>query len=164
MNVFEYAMKMEMDGKSYYEDSAAKVTHPQFKRILLELAADEQKHYNIFRAMRDGLVAEYKESEQTHIFESVKNIFEELTASGRHFEFDDDAKKLWLYAQELEKQAEDFYRQRAEEIDNDNNRRILHRIADEEHKHWVTMENIIKFIDRPEHWLENAEWNQLEDY
>ena len=44
MNIFEYAMKMELDGKQYYEESAAKVGNPELKRILMELAGDEEKH------------------------------------------------------------------------------------------------------------------------
>jgi rubrerythrin len=41
---------------------------------------------------------------------------------------------------------------------------ILSAIADEEQKHWITMENVVKFLDRPNHWLEDAEWSNLEDY
>ena len=78
MNVFEFAMQMELDGKAYYEKHAETVKHPKLKEILLEMASDEQKHYVIFKAMRDGLETEYKETEATSITTSVKNIFQEL--------------------------------------------------------------------------------------
>ena len=70
----------------------------------------------------------------------------------------------WEQAREVEKKSEDFYRAKAGEVDDKNQAHILNRIADEEHKHWVTIENVIKFLDRPRHWLEDAEWNNLEDY
>ncbi|RME30133.1 MAG: rubrerythrin, partial [Candidatus Zixiibacteriota bacterium] len=59
--------------------------------------------------------------------------------------------------------AEDFYREKAGEVDNDTQKDILLRIADEEHRHWVTMQNVIQFLDRPKHWLEDAEWGHLDD-
>ena len=63
MNVFEYAMKMEEDGRDYYLEHAEKISNPALKRVLVELAEDELKHYNTFKALRDAQSAEYKESE-----------------------------------------------------------------------------------------------------
>lgn len=164
MNIFEHCMQMELDGKTYYEESAEKVSSPELKRILLELASDEQKHYNIFKAMRDGVKAEYVESEATKIFTSVKNVFQKLKEENQQHEFAEDAKAIWEHARQVEKDSEAFYREKAEEIDDENNAKILHRIADEEHRHWVTMDNVIAFLDRPQTWLEDAEWNHLEEY
>ncbi|NOY88035.1 MAG: ferritin family protein [FCB group bacterium] len=164
MNIFEYAMKMEEDGKKYYEESAAKVGSEHLKHILLELARDEQKHYHIFKAMRDGQPAEYEEAKKTKILSEVKNVFETLKARNENFTFPDDTKEIWIHAREIEKKAEDFYREKAKEVTEEKQKSILEKIADEEHKHWVTMENVIKFLDRPEHWLENAEWHNLEEY
>lgn len=163
MNVFEYAMKMETDGRQFYLDNAAKVESPALKKILLELADDEAKHYAIFKAMKDGGKAEYKEGEKTTILKTVKNVFEQLRDEGKDLSFPDNAQKIWEEAQEVEKKSEDFYREKAKEV-SDDQAHILNRIADEEHRHWVTMQNIIQFLDRPNHWLEDAEWSNLEEY
>ncbi|UCD64652.1 MAG: ferritin family protein [Candidatus Zixiibacteriota bacterium] len=164
MNIFEFAMKMELDGKQFYEESATKVDSPELKRILMELAGDEQKHYTIFRALRDGMPVEYEEARKTRILSEVKNVFETLKAQNRDFSFSGDVKEIWVKAQKIEKDSETFYREKANEMTDDKQKNILTRIADEEHKHWVTMENVISFLDRPKHWLEDAEWSHLEDY
>jgi rubrerythrin len=164
VDIFDYAMKMEMDGRLFYVEHANKATSPELKKILLELADDEQKHYNIFKALRDGHVAEYKESEKTTILATVKNVFEALRAEGQAYSFPPDAKQIWEQAREVEKKTEAFYREKANEVTKPEQARILHKIADEEHRHWVTMQNIIQFLDRPNHWLENAEWGNLEEY
>ncbi len=163
MNVFEYAMQMELDGKAYYEEAATKVDSPELKKILLEIAGDEQKHYILFKAMKDGNDVEYIESEATTIFASVKNIFKSLKEENKDFTFPDDAKKIWEKARDVEKKAEAFYREEAEKQENTNNASILHKIADEEHRHWVTMENVINFIDRPNQWLEDGEWHDSDN-
>ena len=164
MNVFEYAMQMELDGKTYYEESAEKVDSPELKKILLELASDEKKHYNIFKALRDGEAVEYKEEEKTKILTEVKNLFITLKEANAEYSFPEDAKGIWEHAREVEKKAEAFYRKAADDVDNKANAEILNKIADEEHRHWVTMDNVIAFIDRPNTWLEDAEWSNLEDY
>lgn len=165
MNVFEYAMQMETDGRNFYLEGAEKMPQPELKRILMELANDELKHYNIFKAMRDGGNPQYKDNEKTTILETVKNVFQQLKDEGRtEFNFATDAKKVWEEAQEIEKKSEDFYREKAGELDNENQKNILNRIADEEHRHWVTMQNVIQFLDRPQHWLEDAEWSHLDSY
>ena len=164
MNVFEYAMKMETDGRQFYLDSAENVDSPELKKILLELAEDEAKHYAIFKALKGGLTTEYKETEKTSILTTVKNVFEKLRDDKQELEFPPEAKAIWEKAREIEKESEEFYREKAGEMESDSQKKILNRIADEEHRHWVTMQNVIQFLDRPNHWLEDAEWSNLEDY
>jgi rubrerythrin len=164
MSVFEFAMKMEEDGRAFYLQHAEKTTIPSLKSVLIELAEDELKHYNIFKAMRDGKIAEYKESEKTTILSTVKNVFESLKAENKELPLNNDAKKLWVEAQRIEKTSESFYREKADEVDDQSQKLILSRIADEEHRHWVALENVIRFLDRPSQWLEDAEWSNLEDY
>jgi rubrerythrin len=164
MNIYEYAMKMESDGREYYLDQAQKQEHPALKKILIELADDELKHYRIFKAMRDGEPAEYRDEEKTTILSSVKNVFEIFRAEGKDLTFPESAKEVWEKAQEIEEESETFYREKAEEVGDDSKKQILNKIADEEHKHWVTMQNVVQFLDRPNHWLEDAEWSNLDQY
>ena len=118
----------------------------------------------IFRALRDGLPTQYEEAKKTKILAEVKNVFEALKAQNKDFEFPREAQRVWEHARKIEKESETFYREKAKEVKDANQKNILSRIADEEYKHWVTMENVIKFLDRPNHWLEDAEWSHLEDY
>lgn len=163
MNAFEHAMKMEQDGRAFYLEHAAKIDNPELRRVLAELADDELKHYNIFKAMRDLEKAEYRESEKTTIARTVKNVFEEMRSQNRDFAFAADARRIWETAREVEKKSESFYREQAMEMTDDNQKKIWNRIADEEHRHWYTIEQVIQFLDRPRQWLADAEWNSLEE-
>ncbi len=164
MNIFEYAMKMETDGRQYYLDQAAKTKIPALKKVLEELADDELKHYNIFKLLRDGHSAEYREAQKTHILATVKNVFESLRDSDSKQAFTGESIEYWRKAQEIEKEAEAFYRQKAAEVQLSEQKHILNKIADEEHKHWVTMQNVVQFLNRPKEWLEDAEWSHLEEF
>lgn len=164
MNIFEFAMKMEQDGRNYYLESAEKIEAPELKKILVQLADDEQKHYDIFKAMAEGKKATYDPARATSILSTVKNVFEDLKAQGKDFSFAAEAQAMWKAAQKVEEDSERFYREKAGEVDSDDQKNILNRIADEERRHWITIENIIHFLDRPNHWLEDAEWSNLDSY
>ena len=165
MNPFEYAMKMEMDGKKYYEEQAAKMAVPVLKRIFDELADDEDRHYRIFKSMAEGKFDGYEEAFKTDVLKQAKNIFQELRDGGKTIaDFSDDVRAIWVKARDIEDDAEGFYRGQAEKTDDEGKKKMWNKIADEEHKHWVALDNVVNFIDRPNQWLADAEWANLEDY
>ena len=165
MNAFEYAMKMEMDGKKYYEEEAAKMADPAMMKIFVELAKDEQSHYNIFKAMLEGGKPDYKAAFKTSILATTKNVFQKMRASGKKVgEFPAGVKVVWERAREIEDKSEKFYRKQADETTDKGQKAIWTTIAGEERKHWVALDNVINFLNRPDRWLEDAEWSNLESY
>jgi rubrerythrin len=163
MNVFDSCMQMETDGRNFYLEHAGKAELPALKNILLNLADDELKHYNLFKALRDGARAEYKEAEQTLILPNTKNVFQEMAEKEAGFKFPAHARTAWVKAREVEKKSEDFYRAEAAKCADSNQKKILDSIADEEHKHWVALQHVIEFLDHPRTFIEDAEWGGLEE-
>ena len=163
MSIFEFAMQMELDGKAYYEELAAKTEVPQLKKVLLEMASDEQKHYKLFKAMNEDEGGAYDTEQATKIFASTSNVFEELKASGEQYTFGDDIRDAWISARDVEKKAEAFYLQKADEVDDADQKQTLLAIAKEELKHWTVIDHVINFLDQPGTYLENAEWGDLGD-
>jgi rubrerythrin len=164
MSIYEFALKMEEDGREFYLEHSKDAAAPELKKVLLELADDELKHYNIFRAMNEGQSAEYKETDKTTILDTVRNVFEEMKSRDKNYAFPAEATRIWREALEVEKKSERLYREKADQVQKADQKKILNKIADEEHKHWVTINNVIQFLDRPKQWLEDAEWSHLEDY
>ena len=165
MNAFEYAMNMEMDGKKYYLEQAANMTVPALKKIFEELAVDEQHHYDIFKALSEGKAADVAGGFKTTILETAKNVFQKMSEDKTKIDtFPGGVKEAWEKAREIEEKSEKFYLEQAGKADDDKQKAIWTLIASEEHKHWVAMENIVNFIDRPSQWLEDAEWSNLDNY
>ncbi len=165
IEAFEYAMQMEMDGKKYYLEQAKAMPEPALTRIFEELANDEDRHYQIFRAMKEGKKGDFAEAFKTNILSSTKNVFQKLQAEKRTIDdFPAGVKEAWVKAREIEEKSENFYRAQADQAESDQQMQIWNLIADEEHKHWVAMDNVVSFIDRPNQWLEDAEWSNLEPY
>jgi rubrerythrin len=161
MDIYEYAMQMEKDGETYYRSSAEKVAHKGIQNILTMLADAEVTHYRMFEGMKKE---EEVRLEDTKILSTVKNIFQKMSESKdfsliRLSEID-----LYKKAQEIEKMSRDFYLEKANQITDPSQHDIFLKVAEEEKKHYLILENIIDFVSRPDQWLENPEWYHLEDY
>jgi len=160
MDIYEYAMQMEKDGENFYREIADKTNDEGMKSIMNMLADEEVKHYRTIQKMKNN---EYLMSDTT-ILNDVKNIFSRMGEEDRTFETQEDQISLYKEAQDIEKKSELFYEEKADESDNEDQEKLLKRLAEEERKHYFLLDNIIKFVSRPEYWLENAEWNHLEQY
>jgi rubrerythrin len=57
-----------------------------------------------------------------------------------------------------------FYTEKAAEEKDPGRKNIFKALAGEEKKHLFLLENMIEFVSRPETWLEDAEFNHLEEY
>ena len=69
--------------------------------------------------MSEGKAANYDETAATKIEGSVKNVFQALKEQGKEFTFGDDTRTVWSKAHEIEKKSEDFYREKAKEVSED---------------------------------------------
>jgi rubrerythrin len=159
MDIFEYAMKMEKDGEKYYRELSEKVNHPGLKSILNMLADDEVKHFNIFKFMSQKAKTSMTE---TKVLEKSKNIFTEMR--GQKIDPDIGQKDMYKKAQGIEKKSWEYYEAKASEVDDPDQKDLFLKIAGEEKRHYFLLENIINFVSRPETWLENAEFNHLDEY
>lgn len=162
MNVFEFAMKMEEDGKAYYEMLAKQTALPGLQKIFSELAEDEQKHYEIFRKLKEQEpVAEMQEST---VIENARNIFETLPKSAVTLTGVKDSTSGYDHAMELESQSFKFYERAADQETNPQTKELLLKIAVEERKHFNILENIFSFINAPNQSLEWGEFSNLNEF
>lgn len=165
MTAFEFAMKMELDGKSYYEKQADKMTHPALKKLFSELASDEERHYQIFKEMSAGKKPEYEAAFKTSILATTKNVFQKLSASKTKIDdLPDSVREAWGGALDIEDKSVKFYHEQAGKVSDSDQKRIWNSIAAEEQKHWTAINYVIDFISRPKQWLEDAEWSNIEPY
>jgi rubrerythrin len=160
MEIYDYALKMEKDGETYYRKIAAKIKNKGLQTILTMLADEEVKHYQAIESMKQD---KYQTAETT-ILDDVKNIFIKMKEQKQEFEPDLEQVKLYEKAQEIEKKSRQFYQEKAGQTDRKEQKKLFETLAREEEKHYFLLENIINFVSRPKQWLENAEWFHLEEY
>lgn len=160
MDIFDYAMRMEKDGENYYRQLVEKTDNKGIKAIFTILAEEEVKHYKTVAQMK----TERPQMPETTVLADAKNIFTQMKESGEQFDFAAKQRRLYEKAQDIEKKSEDFYSQKANEVEQQYQRELFLKLAEEEKKHYFLLENIIQLVSRPQTWLENAEFYHLEEY
>lgn len=161
MNLFDFAMKMELDGKAYYEKLAAETSLIGLKNIFLRLAQDEQKHYDAVSRMKSGAGAAMVD---TTVLEDAKNLFEglmtrQLVAGSLHKDLHG-----YEHAMKIEADSIRFYEDMARKETRPETAALLLRIAAEERKHYDIMENLYTFVQAPENYLAWGEFSNLKEF
>ena len=166
MDIFEFAMQMEKDGEEYYRQLAGKTDVRGFAAIFTRLAEAEVEHYKVLRQLKKQQAADLPEAP---LDDEAKSIFSELKAKGELPAVDPNAinaqVEMYRHAQQLEKKSMEFYREKAEGMDQSTAKALLLRLADEEKKHYWILDNIIESVSRPDFgWIEFAEWRHADEY
>ncbi len=165
MDVFDYAMKMELDGKAFYEKGADSTDNPQIKKIFRTLAEEEHRHFNIFKKMKAGEKADSSDlaPKGTTVL-TVKNVFQEMVDAGKKSLEGDTTRDLWKEAIEIERKSEKLYRDAAAEEKDEKRREMLNLIADEEKNHIYLIDNMISFLTDPESFLASQNYKNFKSW
>ena len=160
MELFDFAIQMEKDGEAYYRQLSHRTANTGLRTILTMLADEEVKHQQFFEQLKVSKGA----LQPSQVLTRTKNIFVQMKESGEVIS--DEANHIELYqkAQDLEKQAQTFYEEKSKEAEDDTVRDLLLMLAKEEQVHYFILENIINFLSRPQTWLEDAEFVNLDEY
>jgi rubrerythrin len=161
MNIFKYALQMEKEAEDFYVRLAGDTDNAGLKTIFNMLAAEEVKHYEIVKEMKTKMPQKISD---TDVLSEAKTVFEQMSKSDKKYYLLVNQIEVYRKAQDIEKKSEDFYLQKAGEVKDHCQEGIFRKLAEEEKKHYFLLQNIINFVSRPETWLENAEWNHLDEY
>ena len=161
MDILSFGMKMELDGKAFYEEHASKVKDRHAADILRFLADEEEKHYNYIKRFKEGS----KGLPESRLVQDVKNVFERMKQSGEGFVEDKSTMfDVLNRGLEMEDKSISFYKERAEASESPDDRDIFMLLKKQEDMHYSLLSSLIQYYDRPHQWLEDAEFAHFEDY
>ena len=159
MNPYDFAIQMSRDGEKFFRTLTKQVKRPGLRKILTVLANDQVIHRRDFEKMKK---AEGKALPEAGNLAGALNPFAQRLKRLRGGErLDEDLPPAELYrrGQELDKECEDFYRKRAARVKDPRLKQAFLGVAEEQRKHYFTLEHLINFILEPQQELEDAEWN-----
>ncbi len=161
MDIFEFAVNIEKENRDYYLERSRNTDNKYLKSLFEDLADEEKKHLGIIKEMISEKKIEHEESD---IIDSAKNTFQMMADELEDNILPTEEVHIYKQAVELEKKSKEFYLSKAEESNLEYVKKTFHQLAREEAKHQQIMENITKMVDRPNTWLDDAEWYHLEEY
>lgn len=145
MDIYEFAMNMELDGKKYYEELMNMAQDKGLRRIFEMLAKDEEEHHRIINEMRDSEDA-YNTSDT---LKNANNIFAEMLGSDKKFDLTTSVIEAYKHAFELEDKSMKLYEEHFMDAKSQMEKSIFKRLAKEEKKHKLIIENILNFVCEP---------------
>lgn len=160
MDIFEFAIQMERDGQQFYRELAAETSHNGIKGVLNKLASEELEHEHAIQRIRKGS-GSIMESD---ILNKAKNVFQQMKDFGDQSDWSGDEESLYRQAMDLEQRSVSFYLDRAEQIENPEQKTLFKKLAEEEKKHYRLMSNLTDFVASPKTWLEDARFSRLDEY
>jgi rubrerythrin len=160
VDIYKFAMQMELDGRHFYQDLAKKTKNAGIKSVLTMMAESEAKHYNVILDMQKNDKTEY--SKDVEVLTKIKNIFAKMKEEK---EIDVDVSQVEFYkkASEIEADSEKFYLERADEEKDPHRKEIFLTLANEEKGHCILLENLVNLVSQPDSWIENSEWYDIDE-
>ena len=162
MDFFEKAIELEDTAiRMYRELSEQCGPYEGIRNILLMLVKNHESHLQALKEMKDNTCGGM---EQTNAFTKTKNLFEKMQSEKNTFSCDMDQLNLYKKARDLITQKLEFYEGMIGRMDCEEDNKMVEKIVAEEKKHLMVLENIIEMVNRPNLWLEDAEFNHLDEY
>jgi len=162
MEFFDQALEMEKKTVETYHELAEKCrTNEGIKNILQMLAHDHEKHAGILNKMRRESGAGMA---KTQAFREAHMLFKEMHGKNETFTCDLDQLLLYKEAHDLVLKKAKLYAEMRDKADSEEERALLGKLVDEEKKQAEVLDNIITMVERPNTWLEDAEFVHLDEY
>jgi len=147
ISILDFLLKSEKDGEQYYRDLAANAPNPEIRRIFTLLANEEEKHYRALQQWRGSADAAFGDSNACTLLGTTRSIFEDLR-NDPHMQLLSLTDHLALYTEirNIEARSRDAYLERARRAQDPDVRALLRRMAHEEQKHFLMLDELVLFI------------------
>ncbi|MBN1857635.1 ferritin family protein [Candidatus Bipolaricaulota bacterium] len=168
MSILEQAIALEERAETYYRSSKQGIEDQGALSVLDLLASEEHAHAEALRAVEPITQARAISAQDTglDLLNEVKRLVSAKVEGGLDTVFSDTSMQGILQAaMEIEQTTEAFYRDHAESAADEDTRRLFADLAEREQKHYLIVSSLAEYFDRPQAWVESAEFGlRLDDY
>lgn len=146
MDIYEFAIKMELDGKEYYERLARETKVTGLKNIFLMLAKDEEEHHHFIK----NLKSKQDDGIRSSTLKNANNIFVQMIRDIEECCCDSALLDAYKHAWDIENKSIEVYSKQLSSSKDLREKKIYKILVEEEKKHRLIIENIIEFVSEPD--------------
>ncbi|MBN7773597.1 ferritin-like domain-containing protein [Clostridium aminobutyricum] len=161
MELLELALSMENDLKEFYQKQAKLNEGNRLKAAFILLAKEEEKHAEIIKSYSKDIILPLPDS---HIIADIQTIFNEMKDFRVEIKELPDQLDVYRMALEKEEQSVKFYQDLHDKASEEQSKTVFGYLIEQEKKHCIIVEELIKMASRPEEWIESAEFGLREEY
>jgi len=153
---------MENRARTFYQESAKRVTDPSSKKILEMLAEEETRHAEVLSQMKEG---QFKMTGQSSLLSEVRGLVEGAIQAGKDvISSDSSMREILKKAMEIEQATKQFYQRKGDKAEDTNERQLFQTLAMQELGHYLLVSSLSEYFDRPAEWVESAEFGLRSEY
>ncbi len=168
MDIFDFALKMELESEKYYREQASKTNFTDLQNLLANLADAEARHYKIVEALRlqntEPLPDNEALAETKNIFESYIKDAEALRNAISIEKIKEEQIDVYRLALVKEKESVEVYEKMLAQAQNPHAKAVIERLIKEEQSHAEAMDEIVDLLNKVSDWVEAAEFNHTDSY
>ncbi|WP_373481439.1 ferritin family protein [Acetobacterium sp.] len=161
MNSIEFAIKMERDGEKYYREQAENNQNNSLNAVFLLLAEDENGHAKLLENEQEKITYDLAENE---VLADANNVFKDRGDFKNKFEKIPDQLDVYRMALQMEKDSIELYEKFFKEATDEHTKKLFGYLVKQEENHFKIFDNLIALVERPDEWVEDAEFGIREDY
>ncbi len=161
MDVLQYALDMELEGERYYHSQAVKYAQTPLKTVFDVLAEDEKKHAELLRGEMNKTLSALAAREP---LPNRKNVFQGLADYKPPVEELPDQAALYQTALQMEDKSIRLYTDLRAAAKEPQTQALFDLLIREETRHYQILEDVFRFVNRPNEWVESAEFGLREEY
>jgi len=161
MNSLEFAINMEHDGEKFYREQAEINKGNNLNAVFLLLAEDEANHASILQNAVKKLSYELTDNKT---ISQYNNVFKGSGNVKRAFNEIPNQLDAYKFALEIERKSIELYEKLLAESTNDKTKTLFGYLVKQEKDHFKIFDELITLVERPEEWVEDAEFGIREEY
>ncbi|KOA21473.1 rubrerythrin [Clostridium homopropionicum DSM 5847] len=146
MNIYELAMKMEKEGSEFYSKASRECNDTWLKGIFEYLAIEESKHYKIFKDLKDNVNS--LDQVDLNSSEEIINAFEKNKKERIIECLTDLQSDVYIAAAKDEQASIDLYEGLLNKSQNEEEKKALSLIIEEEKKHLNFFREVIELMEK----------------
>jgi len=158
--IIEQAIHLETTAEANYREAARSTSDPGAAKILDLLADEESEHAKVLRGMSEPSTLD------DHDVLGRAKAWVQGAVEGGQTAISSDAGLLDVLrrAMDIERRTETFYREQSRDISDETASGLFSHLADIEHVHFDFVSSLIEYFDRPNEWIEDAEFGLRAEY
>lgn len=159
------AIKLEINGKAFFNRAAELTKNELGKKMFLRLASEEVKHLETFSRLFSSIMKtdDWKKELEQEELKGTSDVIEELSSRMERAEGKSEIEALRI-GMELEQKAIDFFRSCCEGTEDPVAQEIFKKIADEEKFHYDLLQAQYDSVTGSGFWLDSAEFKMDSKY
>jgi len=160
VGLIDEAIALEERAETNYRSAAEMTSDPSAAKILGMLADEEARHADALRTMNAGSV----QAEVSLIDAARDWVGGSIEGGVGAISSDAGLLDVLRRATDIERTTETFYREQGAASDDAQIRALFERLASIEKGHFQFVSSLVEYYERPEEWVESAEFGLRADY